>query len=139
MMLAKDIEDLNQHAIDGFSVSAPNLAVYIGDEDGEPDESRIWARFVINPSDNSLATIGNGKVYNQLGIATLQIMQPKNLPVAETDLGAWDIADIAMHIFRDFRGSEQQIEIYRCTPQRIPNGSYLQINLLIYYRSKHRT
>jgi hypothetical protein len=92
--------------------------------------------FGFNPDTAIRHTIGIKTVWRQVGIATLQIMQPRNLQIEEGQLDAWNIADIGMAAFKGWRSDDKLTEIANFSVQRIPNDQYVQVNLLIFWRSK---
>ncbi|WP_150443123.1 hypothetical protein [Sphingobium limneticum] len=118
---------------------APSLTFHIADDDYELNENEISAVFAFNPDASTLLTISSSNVWQQLGIATLQIMQPKSLVIGADELNAWDIADLGMSAFKGWRSDDFATEVSQFSVQRIPNDKYLQVNLLIYWRSKRAT
>lgn len=135
-MLSQDRITLNRRMRLSLNEHAPSLAFHIADDDYELNENEISAVFAFNPDATTLLTISSSNVWQQLGIATLQIMQPKSLVVGADELNAWDVADLGMSAFKGWRSDDYATEVYRFSVQRVPNDKYLQVNLLIYWRSK---
>jgi hypothetical protein len=118
-MLAQDIAELNQLAIDLFASDLAEIPLFVVDSDhGEPDETAPWCRFAVNPDQNKITTIGQNNRFLQEGSAVLQIMQPHNYVPGNNDLNAWEIADKATQVFRSFRGSDGRININNVIPQQ---------------------
>lgn len=135
-MLSKDRAALNRNMRLAFADAAPTLPFYLANDSYEPDESTTWAAFAFNPDEATRHTISTPTIWKQVGIATLQIMQPKNLLIGEGEHDAWDIADIGMTAFKGWRSDDKLTEISHFSTQRIPNDHYVQLNLLIFWRSK---
>ncbi len=137
-MLAQDVAEFNAFAINLFENELGGIPLYITDVDtDEPDETNIWCRFAINPDVNRLATVGENNRFDQLGSAVLQIIQPRSLALSDDQKNAWEIADVAMKAFRSFKGSDNRITINNLEPQRITQDDVLQVNLLIFFKSRH--
>jgi hypothetical protein len=138
-MIAQDIAELNQCAIDLFSGVLASYPLFVQDiDDGEPDENAVYCRFAVNPDQSTNTTVGlTNNRFLQEGSAVLQIMQPRDYVPAESDLNAWGIADTATQAFRSFKGSDGRINIVNVMPQRVPNDRYLQVNLIILFTSQH--
>lgn len=135
-MLSQDRTALNRNMRLALADAAPNLPFYIADDNYEPDENQTWTVFGFNPDTSSRHTISVRTIWRQTGIATLQIMQPRNLQIEEGQLDAWNIADIGMAAFKGWRSDDKLTEIANFSVQRIPNEQYVQVNLLIFWRSK---
>lgn len=135
-MLSQDRAALNKEMRETFESNMPGIAYHLADTGYDLDESKTSAVFAFNPDEATILTISSANVWQQLGIATLQIMQPKDLDVEEGEPDVWDIADIATAAFKGWRSDDKKTEVYKFHPQRIPNDKYVQLNLLIYWRSK---
>lgn len=135
-MLAQDRAALNRNMRLALANAAPALPFYLADDVYEPDEGQTWTSFAFNPDTATRHSISSNTKWKQVGIATLQIMQPKNLLIEEGQHNAWDIADIGMSAFKGWRSDDKLTEIANFSVQRIPNDKYVQVNLLIFWRSK---
>ncbi|EXS67974.1 hypothetical protein [Sphingobium sp. Ant17] len=136
MMLSQDRIALNRKMRLSLAASAPDLSFYIADDDYEIDENALSAVFAFNPDASTLLTVSSSNVWQQVGIATLQINQPKSLVIQADELNAWDIADLGMTAFKGWRSDDFKTEVHKFNVQRVPDDKYLRINLLIYWRSK---
>ena len=137
-MLAQDIAELNLAAVVLFDDQLAGIPLFVTDvDDGDPDENAIYCRFSVNPDMSDLTTVGQNNRYLQEGSAVLQIMQPRNLVLTAEDKTAWEIADIATKTFRKFEGADGHIHIQTVVPQRVPDDHFLQVNLLIFFKSQH--
>tara|TARA_R110000787_G_scaffold283264_1_gene395841 strand:+ start:2714 stop:3127 length:414 start_codon:yes stop_codon:yes gene_type:complete len=134
-MLNDDRVALNRKMRLSLAASAPDLTFYISDDDYEIDENSMSAVFAFNPDTTTIASIGQTTRWKQMGIATLQINQPKSLVIQADELNAWDIADLGMTAFKGWRSDDLLTEVYEFHHQRVPDDKYLRINLLIYWRS----
>ena len=134
-MLNDDRVALNRKMRLSLAASAPDLTFYISDDDYEIDENSMSCVFTFNPDSTTIASIGQTTRWKQMGIATLQINQPKSLVIQADELNAWDIADLGMTAFKGWRSDDFATEVYKFNVQRVPEDKYLRINLLIYWRS----
>lgn len=137
-MLAQDIAELNRAAVALFDDQLAGIPLFVTDvDDGDPDENAIYCRFAVNPDMSDLTTVGQNNRYLQEGSAVLQIMQPRNLVLTAKEKTAWEIADIATKTFRMFEGADGRIHIQTVVSQRVPDDHFLQVNLLIFFKSQH--
>lgn len=135
-MLSHDRNALNHRMRTALQDAAPTLPYYLADAVYDADESKTWTVFAFNPDTTTAHTISSNTVWKQEGISTLQIMQPKDIEIAGDELDAWDIADLATSAFKNWRSEDRKTEVYQFAQQRIPNDRYLQVNVLIFWRSK---
>lgn len=135
-MLSQDRLALNRTMRLTFEGELPAVDYYLADANYELDESKTSAVFAFNPDVSEPVTISSANIWRQLGIATLQILQPKDIDIAEGEPDAWEIADIATAAFKQWRSDDKLTEVYKFAVNRIQNDRYIQLNVLLYWRSK---
>ncbi len=105
-MLQKDIQALNDRFFDNMDAEAIQLLVE-NQPDEELDDSRLWAKWIINPGMSETRSLGKDFAVTQYGMATLQIFIPKGQYTGPGD----DLRDQFNKLFRGWRSADKKLVV----------------------------
>ena len=130
MTVLTDLAAIRARFLSGFDIvniqtvydNAPAQTI----NDREP-----WVRFGINPNDTVRETFGTSGIHSYHGFIWLQVFVPNDEGVKE----AYTIASAFADVFRNWRGSSNNLKCGTESIRQVPNDEYYQLLVQVPYDS----
>lgn len=134
-MIIQDVTALRQRFIETVKAANPNLVVIFDNQPNvTPPTNKVWCRFTVKPSDKDRVQLGVTKKYQQIGIATLQIIVPAQMG----DAVGYTLVDQMDAAFKEWRSTDKAMVVDKTSCQVFnPSASEPNfiINFIIHWRS----
>lgn len=135
-MINTDIETLRDVLLDTLNAAYPNLLILVDNQVEEQTPlDAVYCRFSVKPNTKNIVQIGSTKLYEQLGMAFLQII----IPPQQGDAIGYDIAQTFDNVIKGWRSSDKAMTVYQTGYQTFsptdkePN---MIINHVTYWKSR---
>ncbi|WP_454883996.1 hypothetical protein [Sphingomonas oryzagri] len=129
-MIELDLAALNGRFFDTFDPDSNQIIV-----DNQPaedlDETQISLHWTIEPGSCEIVQIGTAPVYEQLGVATLQIV----IPTGQGTKPGYAIREQFMDAFRAFKSDDKKLRVYGTSQTQENRDIGLQLNARIKWES----
>lgn len=136
-LLDMDKKALNDRFFDNMDIAALQLVVE-NQPDEDLDDTKLWAKWIINPGLSEQTSLGTNPTVKQHGTATLQIFIPKGLYTGPGD----DVRNQFNKLFRGWRSPDRKLVVGNLKSQ---SSTYTQggaefhlINAMFFWSSKRR-